>query len=286
MTWITASLLMFFSQVIFYLLVRKAQTFDIPTEFINFFSSLVALLVYFLIAFNDKSFFTITSFSLLIIFLLSIFGSYLPNVASINSIKFAPNPGYSLVISKSYVVFTALVAVLFFHSSLTIKSGIAIILIIGFSILVTVGKSKPHKHSNSLWLPFALVAFFGYGILSLGSKYLLTIGVTVNQRLIFLAIFITIYAFGEITFRKTKIINISFNKIFILLMIGIFFASANYFNISAIDKAPNIGYVNAINASSVSLITLLSALFYKDDLSIKKFIGVIGVIGGLILLLI
>lgn len=286
MDWITASLLMFVTSVIFYLLARKASLIRLPTEFINLSSSSVAIVLYLLVAYVEGTGLAISSQGLLIVFLLSIFGSYLPNVASFNSIKYAPNPGYSLMISKSYVVFTTLVAVFLFKSPLTVKSIIAILLIVGFSILIMVGKAKPHKLYSSTWLPLAFIAFFGWGILSIGSKYMLTIGVTVPQRLVYLSVFITAYALGEIFARKTKIKNFTLSTFVLMIFIGVFFAAFNYFMLVALDKAPNIGYVNAINASSISVLTVFATLIFKDEFSIRKFIGIMGVIAGLVFLLI
>jgi len=54
----------------------------------------------------------------------------------------------------------------------------------------------------------------------------------------------------------------------------------------AIDTAPNLGYVNTLNASSIAMIAILSKLIFKDELSIKKLIGILGVSIGVIYLLI
>jgi uncharacterized membrane protein len=54
----------------------------------------------------------------------------------------------------------------------------------------------------------------------------------------------------------------------------------------AIRLAPNVGYVNAANAGSISLITVLAVLLFGDHLSVRKAVGVAGVTAGLILLLI
>lgn len=285
MSWITASLLMFFSSVIAYLFTRKATLTHLSTEIINLATFFVPLLLYVPIAVTKGITLSISPFYLSLIFVLAFFCSYITNVTSLKSIKYAPNPGYSLILSKSYVVFTAIVAVIFFKSPFTLKSAIAILIIIGFSALVMIGKTKSHKHSNPLWLPYAFVSFFGWGMLSIGTKYLFNIGINVYQRLVYIAVFVSIFILIEMFFRKTKVINITLSNIFLLLAIGIFAAFFNFFQMIAINLAPNIGYVNAVNASSISLLTLLSAVFFKDDLSVKKIIGVLGVIGGLILLL-
>jgi uncharacterized membrane protein len=52
----------------------------------------------------------------------------------------------------------------------------------------------------------------------------------------------------------------------------------------AFQTAPNVGYVNIINAASISAITILAALIFKDKLSLRKVIGVIGITGAIVLL--
>ncbi len=285
MNWIIASLLMFASSVVLYVLVRKATLLKIPTELVNLASFIVPLFLYITLTIQNKASLAIKPSSLFIIFLLSIIGSYLPNVTSLNSVKFAPNPGYALIISKSYVVFTTIVALFLFHSYISIKSVFAILLIVGFSIIIMVGKTEKKKGASPLWLPFSIFSFFGWGILSIGTKYAFTLGVTIYQRLIFLPLFVNIYILTEMFVRKTKIHSIKKSYILLLLCIGASSAAFNYFMTLGIDLAPNIGYVNAINASSISAVTLFSALLFKDEFSIKKFIGVIGVTAGLILLI-
>jgi hypothetical protein len=68
--------------------------------------------------------------------------------------------------------------------------------------------------------------------------------------------------------------------------IGILSAAFNYFMQVGIQLAPNVGYVNAVNASSISAVTIGAVLFFHDDFSKRKFLGVIGVTIGLILLVI
>lgn len=235
---------------------------------------------------GEKSGLAINGNGFFIILLLSIVGSYLPNVASFNSIKYAPNPGYSLIISKSYVVFTTIVAIFLFRSSLTLKSVIAIAIIICFSALITIGKTINGKGVKNIWIPLAFAAFFGWGILSIGSKYVFTIGISVTQRLFYLSVFITIFALFDIYIRKSRVKDLNLPKIALMAFIGIFFSLFNFFMFTAIDKAPNIGYVNAINAGSISALTVFSALFFKDEFTLKKFVGVLGVTGGLFLLVV
>jgi drug/metabolite transporter (DMT)-like permease len=285
MSWILASMIMFVASVVLYILVRKAALLHIPTEIVNLaFLGLPIFLYVFLAAQNHASL-SISPQNLLFIFGLTLIGSYIPNVTSLKSIKYAPNPGYSLIISKSYVVFTTLVALVWFHSVLTLQAAIAIGLIVLFSFLIAGGKNKTSNLTKPIWLPLSLVSFFGWGLLSIGTKYAFSQGITIYQRLIYLSIFVTTFMLIELRTKKIKHVFSHKGHYLLLLAIGISSALFNYFATVAIDLAPNIGYVNAINASSISAVTIASALIYKDDLSLSKMIGILGVTGGLLLLI-
>lgn len=103
MTWIIASLIMFISSVIMYLLVRKSQLVKINNRLINIAMFLIPCLLYIPLSYYQHLTFLLSLKHLLIIFIASFFFSYLANVFSLTSIKLAPNPGYSLIISKSYM---------------------------------------------------------------------------------------------------------------------------------------------------------------------------------------
>lgn len=127
-------------------------------------------------------------------------------------------------------------------------------------------------------------AFFCWGLLALSSKYLLNLGVPILTRLIYSMLIATILILGEIKFKKVNIFDITKSQLFTLIMIGLFGSSFAYFMQVGFNLAPNVGYVNAANAASISLLTLMSSLFFKDELTIKKLIGIVGVTIGLIFL--
>jgi len=84
--------------------------------------------------------------------------------------------------------------------------------------------------------------------------------------------------------KKISFAGLSKFQINTLIPIGIFSTSFNYFMQVGFDLAPNVGYVNATNAASISLLTLMSAILFKDDLSLKKMAGIAGVTIGLFIL--
>jgi len=275
---------MFLSSVVLYLFVRKSNQLKTPQQLNNLAMFLIPVIVYLFISMNTNVRFELKPLEYFIIIIQGIFFSYLGNVFSLKGIVYAPNPGYSLIISKSYVVFTAIASIFLFSAPLSTKSVIAIIFIVGFSALIMVDRSKEKSNSNKLWLPYTIGAFFCWGMLALSSKYLLNLGVPILTRLIYSMVIVTFLILSEIKVRKVNINDISKNQLFTLLMIGVFASGFNYFMQVGFDLAPNVGYVNAANASSISLLTLLSAYFFKDDLSIRKLIGIFGVTVGLVLL--
>ena len=286
MNWIIASLLMFVSSVALYLCVRKSNAQKTPQQLNNLAMFLIPVLVYIALTVKTPTSFTLKPFEYLLILVQGIFFSYLGNVFSLKGIEYSPNPGYSLIISKSYVVFTAIASIFLFSAPLTMKSGIAILLIVLFSALITINKDKSRTTSNKLWLPYTMGAFFCWGFLALSSKYLLNMGVPILTRLILTMLVVTILIFGEIKLKKINIFQINKPQVVTLLFMGIFGASFNYYMQVAFNLAPNVGYVNAANAASIFLLTLMSALIFKDELTPRKMLGIFGVTAGLLLLLI
>lgn len=284
MTWIFASILMFLSSVALYLSVRKSNLLKTPQQLNNLAMFLLPVIVYIPISLNSNIDFQLNSFEWLIIIIQGIFFSYLGNLFSLKGIENSPNPGYSLIISKSYVVFTALASIFVFDAPLTMKSAIAIALIVGFSALIVINKHSPNKSSNNNWIYYTLGAFFCWGMLALSTKYLLNLGVPILVRLIYSMAIVALIVIGEIIIKKITILKLQTTQYYTLLMIGIFATSFNYFMQVGFDLAPNVGFVNAANAGSISLLTLMSALIFKDELSKRKLIGIIGVTIGMLIL--
>ncbi len=285
MHWIVSGFLMFISSVGSYLLVRKSVLMKVPSPFTNLSMFLVPTVLFSLIAVAGKISIAVTWYQLLILVILAIFMSYLGNVFSLKSIEYAPNPGYSLVLSKSYVVFTTLAAIPLFHATLTPRAAVAIAVIVVSSALITITRNeKPASHVRPIWLPLAVGAFFCWGMLTLTSKYLLMIGVGTLSRLIYAMGIVSVIILTEMRAKKLDVRTLSTDQRIVLAGIGILSAGFNYFMQEGFVTAPNIGYINAMNASSIGLVVIGSAILFKDDFSPRKFVGVVGVIAGLVLL--
>lgn len=284
MNWIVTSALMVVGSVLLYLTVRKSSILKFPTQFNNLAMFLVPLLIYIILGYLNQANYDITLQNISIILVASVFFSYLANVTSLKSIELAPNPGYSLVISKSYVVFTTLVAFLFLGGEISFRKSIAIIVIIIFSGLIAIDPKKTKEVRSKLWLAYTMYSFFGWGLLSLTIKYLAVQGMATLVTLTYMYIFVTLFIVAEILYKKVGI-QVNKQSVFFFLLIGIFSSIFNYYNFYSVSIAPNVGYVNAINAASISIVTIFSIILFKDDFSQRKLLGVFGVTGGLLLLL-
>lgn len=276
---------MYVCSVALYLFVRKSSKSGNPSQYNNIAMFSVPLIILLFFDFSTNQNFTLSITQLAIIVTASVLFSYLGNVFSLISIEYAPNPGYSLVISKSYVVFTTLIAVVFFQAELTIRKAVAIAIIVGFSGIIMLSQKALKETKNKLWLPLAIGAFFCWGLLSLTSKYLFNQGVSVYIFLTYTYIVVSACITIEMLIKKIKFEIIKKDPV-IFLLIGLFSTGFNLFLFQAIKGAPNVGYVNAINASSISAVTVLAILLFKDEFSKSKFIGILGVTFGLLLLLI
>lgn len=286
MSWIAYSLMMFFSSVALYLTVRKSSLIKTPAYLTNLAMFAIPLIAYIIIGVVNSSNLGISLWQALILLATAVVFAYGGNKASLHAIDVAPNPGYSLVLSKSYVLFTTLVAVTLLGAELTLQNAIAILIIVAFSALIMINPKGAKKVKSEKWILLSLGAFFAWGMLSLSSKYLFNNGVDTIAFLIYLYALVTFCIVFIDKVRISKIKEVSSSAKLLLIGTGIFSTLFNLGQFEAIKLAPNVGYVNAINAASISMVTVFAVILFKDELTPKKAIGVLGVTAGLILLLV
>lgn len=276
---------MYIASVIQYLLIRRAQENGVHTKIITFMFFAPAFPFFAAYAFMNRVPLLLSPVLFLFLFGTIYLFSYLGIVCSIIGTKEAPNVGYSLIIQKSYAVYTALMAAVFLGSKLGVPGFIVIAIIILFSGIIVVDRKNTKKSANKKWFMYTLLAFFMFGNLALATKYLQSIGVSVWTLMFYITLLNTFFN-GVDLVRNRGVISrgLTPSLWIILVFMGL---SCGIFNLTmqfAYKYSPNVGYVNTVNTASIILVTLLSAVFFKDKLSIEKVIGVIGVTLGLILL--
>lgn len=285
MNWIIADLLMFVSSVCVYLTMRKAALDKLPSQFNN-----LAMFALPMIAFAAAAAATHQNMHLTWTQAWQMFGtgvvfSYLGNAWSTRSIELAPNAGYSLIISKSYVVLTSILAVPLFGARLTVPAIIAIGLIVAGSAVIMIKPREQHHAKSGAWIPLAVGAFFCWAFLQLMAKHFVSHGMPTLMFLAYLFLIATPCIALEMWRRKVHfgVVRRHYRP---FLLIGLASTGFNFFNFYAVGIAPNVGYVNATNAASIGAVTLLSVVLFKDELTVRKLLGVTGVLAGLVVLFI
>ncbi|HSX30718.1 MAG TPA: hypothetical protein VLE99_02275 [Candidatus Saccharimonadales bacterium] len=280
MNWIAADLLMFVCSVVVYLAIRQAGRNKLPVHLNNLAWFGTETIGFTLIALLTHASFHVTWLQFLLLAATSVVLSYLPSITSLKSIALAPNPGYSLVLSKSYVIFTSFLAVPMFGAKLPASALLAILLIVGFSMLILIDPKKSHHVKNNAWVPLALVSFFGWGLLQLTAKYLFIHGVKPIIFLTYLSAMVTVCVLVEMHIKRYSLRPVLKHKGSFVL-IGLAAMGFNFFNFTAVAVAPNVGFVNATNAASIAAVTVFSIILFKDEFSWRKLAGVFGVVAGL-----
>lgn len=283
MNWIVFSLLMFVFSNALYLLIRKAQIEKVETSVYSIPLFFIPAIFYFILALFTRTPLIISFPQFFLIIVAALFWSYLGNYFSQKGILYAPNPGYSLTLQKSYVILTTVAAFFLFASELSFTKVIGVLIIIGFSALISISKGK--KEAQIKWVMFSLGAHLCFAFGSLISKHFLNIGLKPYTYLFYITAIVSVLNYLESRVKKTNF-SLSKYQCFVMLGIGI---SATFFNLFmqlGYKYSPNPGYVASVNTSSVMSLTLLSAALFKDSLSMKKLIGILGVLVGLIIILI
>lgn len=284
MTWIVFAVGVFFSSTFLYLVLRKLSFLKVNNEIQNLFLFLPAVIVLYFYSITNRYslFLTVKELTNLII---ASFSIWIGNVAMLRSLKNAPNAGYPVLIGKSYVLITILLSPILFGSILTLKSTVLIILILFFISQIIIDKVNKNSSKKSEWILPAFIAFLFWGIMALLMISLKRPSLAPEVIIMYLSIFASIIIGVEMVIRRIPIKPVV-NHFGWLIFLGIIGLFLNIFFMIGYRVSPNPGYMDAVGASSVAAITLFSVILFKDEITLKKTIGIVGVILCLIFLLI
>lgn len=279
------SFVVILGSTILYLSLRKLNYENkITVQIQNLLMFWPATIVFFVIWMINKEQFFIQSDYILYIGLSSFFFSFLWNYFSLVSIKQSANPGYSLMISKSYVILTALVSIFLFESHLLFTDIIAILLIVVFSGFILIDK----KDNQTKWYKRIITAFYSFLArwgLALANKWFLNLGMSPTIVNFWMFLFVTLICIGD--FAKTRwsywdLPKITLASIGVVVWMIVFNCWLMYWY----KHSSNPWFISAANASSIAIITVCSAIFFGDDISMRKWIGIIGIIVWICVLMI
>lgn len=285
MSWIVSSLLMFVSSIAFYLSVKKLQLLGVDKRTLtianNVFPSGVFLVATIMLGLPI----IYPVVTLLSIFVLKTLFNYIGTIAGYKSMEDAPNAGYSLVIQKSYAVYTLFASVILFGSEISLRKFIISGFILICASLVAFTKSTSETKLSYKWVLYAILAMFCFGSISLSSKYLATLGINPTSQIFWSSSFTLLVTMMDSWRVKQKISIPNITVGVYMALLGITVCGFYYFKLISELNAPNLGYVATVNAASNAIYTILVALIFKDALSPKKLLAVTGMTVGLIMLL-
>ncbi len=290
MNWIVASLLMLVFSNIYYLTMRVAQQRGIDAKYYMVANFSIPAVLYFVLGRSAGYNFWLTPIQYAAIALNAIVFSYIGSVISYHAMKKAPNAGYSVIIQKSYGIYTAILSVLFFGSALPAwKFGAILLVVVSTGIVMGLFEKKiPGSSKGNVWIWLSLIAFFCFGTLQFIAQWIArTWHIPTPVYLMWVMIIVDMFSIGELVrTRHVRTLTWNMTNIALLAGIGVSVTGFYYFLQAGQLVAPNIGYVGAINTASNAVLTLLAAWLLKDKFSWKRFIGVVGVSIGVMLLVI
>lgn len=282
MNWIVGSLISLGLFAATSILSKYSWRAGVSAPVINFATYAVALLV-FVFAVPQGEFNVLDRADIWLVLIAGLC-VYFGNAASVRGLNLAPNPGYSQAINKSYVALTTLAAILMFGGELSWRKIAGIVLILASQLLIVgkISRRQGSKNSNWIWLSF--VAFFCYAGWSVAVKYA-NMFLGVNQTAFLLWAVAIAVVFWSVEIWRKKISLLKHKKQFgLLFLLGLASGFANILMWDAFVVAPNMGYVNAIQTTGVAIVSLLAVKLFGDELTRRKFLGIAGVILGLLLI--
>lgn len=220
---------------------------------------------------------------MLFVLIIAIACCYGGNIYELRGVAVAPNPGYVLAINKSFAAVTLVAAWWLFGSQMEAQKILGVALIVIFQIVARAPWQAQNisAENDGSWARYSVLSLIGLAGLSLAGKYLMLAGMDRLVFLVFLAGPVFILFAANWRYQGKKVPRTR-EALALLAGVGLMSAMVNLSLYSAIAIAPNLGYVNAINAAQIGIVTILSARLLGDELTLSKVAGIVGVTVGLL----
>lgn len=142
-------------------------------------------------------------------------------------------------------------------------------------------KKKIAKFSNS-WILYSLVAMLCTTGIYLIYKF--TSNKIHPDLLLFYIFLIDIILLTFLVLKEKFSLRVSFWQFVILFIASIVAVMTNIISVVSIRIAPNPGYFSAISSASIVIVTILSFVIFKSEINIRKFLGIMLTVIGLVIL--
>lgn len=203
------------------------------------------------------------------------------NLLVLHSFERSANPGLSLALQSTQVLWLTLAGILFFGSGISLLAGAGILLVLGGIACIHVRKVT----GDFKWGMLAL----GAGLLS-AAYWVIVKGVqTAEPQLLASTILLYVAIPQIIVFLLVKRCRpskksalFSWVNLGLLAVGGLIGALGNLSNIIAVTNAPNPGYALAISASGVLLTLFASVPLFKARIHWRQLVAALLIVAGVV----
>jgi len=134
------------------------------------------------------------------------------------------------------------------------------------------------------WITLSIISLLLLSVMSFLITILAKKGYPVSFILLGIGIVFTVAFFFQTFVFSPHTFTVSFNTIFLLLLIGVLSTIGNLFLYQAASNAPNAGLAFAIGGLQAVLVSVFAFIFLKDKLTPLQIIGVILAVFAIILI--
>lgn len=215
--------------------------------------------------------------------------SFFGNIFVFRAVDESPNPGYVDGIIITNVLLSLVVSAVFLGAPITFSKAIGIVIILIGVLLLTVeiGQAQP---STGNWKAWSFAAMISFGLMYVVVKAMTNVGFAPEQVLTILFFFAGL---GFLITNKVRGIGLRLGNIPKIIIVPIVLLIFSCFADNLMDytsiKLTNPGYSTAISYSNIVLVLFLSPLFFPKEkggeFNLKKWLGVIITVGGVLIVI-
>lgn len=244
----------------------------------NFYMYLICVVLFVTLAIKEQ----ISVFTVLLSIVFG-FTTFISSVFKQKALTIGPMHLTNLVVTSSMII-PALSGAVMFGEKFSIYKGIAILILIYF-IFLSLQRSDNGKNTNKKWLLYCFVTFVSVGMIGVLQKIHQT-SIHKNELSSFLAIsfFMSMVIAMIMNRKENNSIKIQKKNLIIALTCGLCTFAMNYINLKLSGLIPSQLFFPLVNGSAIILTSLVSCYVFKEKLSKRQTVGLIGGIASLILI--
>lgn len=185
----------------------------------------------------------------------------------------------TLLITTSSMIIPTMSGIFFGEKFSLLKLLVVFVLI--YFIYLSVGKIKGEK-ANKLWLLYCFLTFILIGCIGVIQKIHQTSEYRSEISGFLFVSFVVSLVLSGLRVKEKKKFNIEKKVILFAMICGVCTFAMNYINLKLSGILPSQLFFPLVNGSSIILSSLMSVVVFKERLSKKQTIGLVGGIASLI----